>query len=210
MTLAIYSILYASDVPDSRVLITAPTDEQASVIFSKVKGFFAHIQTKEPGFLLSDTQRSCLLRNNSSIKAMTTGVDGLSVRGQTANVLVIDESAFIKQSIYNEVLMPTILATKGKIIEISTPFGRNNHFYNHCTKDKNWITHHVPWQVAVEAGHITPKQIEEKKNSITKMQFLTEYGAEFVDDQNSYFPLELIESCTEEYGLLREVDLSAG
>lgn len=205
MTLGIYADLAAMQTPNINVLCVAPTDKQAGRIFGKVKFFLNRIHEKSP-ILESDTLRSVVLSNGSKIEALTVGDDGLTIRGATANVLLIDESAFIKQSIYNEVLLQTVMATRGKIIEISTPFGRNNHFFEH-SHSKNWRSHHVPWQVAVEAGHLRLEDIEDARSTMTKMQFDTEMGAEFVDDQNTYFPLELIASCTEEYPMITEASL---
>jgi len=205
MTLAIYAVVAAMRTPNTNILCIAPTDKQAGLIFDKVKYFLGLVEKKTP-ILEVNTLRSTQLSNGSRIEAHTVGDTGLTIRGHTVNVLIIDESAFIKQSIYNEVLLPTVMATHGKIIEISTPFGRNNHFFEHC-HNKKWYHHHVPWQVAVAAGHLSQQDIDDARSTMTKMQFDTEMGAEFVDDQNTYFPLQLINNCTEEYPMITEAAL---
>lgn len=156
----------------------------------------------------SITMRHTILINGSSIKAMTTGDKGLSIRGNTAHLLIIDEAAYIKESIYNEVLLPTILSTHGKIVEISTPFGHSNAFYRHCF-DENWKSHHIPWKIAVDEGHISETQVDEARRNSTSMQFKTEYEAEFILDQTNYFPLDLLNACIDtSLELIREEEIA--
>lgn len=206
MTLAIYAVLASMHTAHNVTLCIAPTDKQAGIIFDKTKFFLNHLHERER-ILESSTLRSSVLTNGSRIEALTVGDDGLTVRGHTVNTLIIDESAFIKQKIYNEVLLPTVMATKGKIIESSTPFGKSNHFYEH-SHSENWKTHHVPWQVALAAGHLTQHDIEDARSTMTNMQFETEMGANFVDDQNTYFPLQLVSDCTEDYPMITEVEIA--
>ena len=47
----------------------------------------------------------------------------------TLNLVIIDESAFVANEIYERVLLPTTTTTKGRIIALSTP-ERKNWFYD--------------------------------------------------------------------------------
>lgn len=205
MTLSIYTSLFALKNQDKQILIVAPTDKQAANIFNKIKRFLAVHHSQVP-ILDADTMRYIRLSNGCEILAMTTGDDGLSIRGQTAHVLIIDESAYIKESIYNEVLLPTIAATKGQIIEISTPLGKTNHFYKHHIS-QSWLSHHVPWQEGVKAGILSKEIVDEARETSTTLQFSAEWEAEFIDAATAYFPWGLIESCISEYPLIQEATL---
>ena len=205
MTIAIFSILHALLHPDNQLLIVAPTDEQASLLFNKIRNWLVSRPVLKTTYSRM-SMREVHFKNGSQIKSITTGDYGTTIRGHTADVLILEECAFIKDEIYTSVLRPLILATKGKIIGISTPHGNIGFFYRHFHSD-NWKSHHVPWQMVVKAGHCSKAEIMEAKEETEALEFQSEYEAIFVAAASAYFDLELIKSCVENIPLIRERDL---
>jgi len=52
------------------------------------------------------------------------------LRGEGLDFIVMDEAAFVKPEVWQEVLRPTLTERKGSALFISTPMGMNNWFYN--------------------------------------------------------------------------------
>ncbi len=210
-SIAIFSILYTLLNPKKQVLIVAPTDEQAGELFEKIRGIISMLNEREK-IVDMLTKRQVLFKNKSMIRAMTTGDKGTSIRGKTADVLLIEEAAFIKQSIYDEVLRPLLLATKGKIIEVSTPFGKGGFFYNHCSSS-DWSVHHLPWTEAVKYGAIDEKEVLRAKEETNSLAFAAEYEAIFIESARNYFTHDELKECIdsiyqpiEERNLINEKD----
>lgn len=177
--------------PNGSIVIVAPTDRQAGELFSKIRFFLLEGKFKE--FIQSSTMREIVLSNGCRISAYPCGDDGANIRGITANVLILEEASFIKDSIVNQVLLPMIAATNGKIIKIGTPFGMN-HFF-HSFNDENYKRHHYTWRDAVRVGHFDEDYINEMRGGMSEIEFKTEYEAEFVPDEDAYFKYSVIQQC---------------
>jgi|TARA_Y100000296_G_scaffold44207_3_gene50769 phage terminase large subunit-like protein len=201
MTIAILSIIEALKTPGGHIVIVGPTDRQAGELFSKITNFIKNAPIGSE--VQTATQRQMIMKNGCRISSFPCGDTGDNIRGMTANVLIMEESAFIKDNIVNQVLLPMVAATNGKIIKISTPFGMN-HFYVSFQKDDNYISHHYTWEDAVDVGHFTQEFIDEQRLQCSSLEFQTEYEAAFIPDQDAYFPYALVEHCIKDYTLLEE------
>ena len=202
MTIAIFSALEALRYKDGHIVIVAPTDRQAGELFKKISDFIANSPFTQN--VKSITQRQIVLNNGCRIAAYPIGDSGATIRGLTANVLIMEEAAYIKDSIVNQVLLPMIAATKGKVVKISTPFGMN-HFYRSFQADDSYESHRYTWEDAIKVEHFTIEFIEEQRKQCTSLEFKTEYGAEFIEDSDAYFPVDLINGCISEYEMLSEI-----
>jgi len=183
-------------------VIVGPTDRQAGELFSKIRHYITAAPVGQE--IESHTQRQMVMKNGCRISAFPTGDSGDTIRGMTANVLIMEEAAFIKDSIVNQVLLPMVAATQGKIIKISTPFGMN-HFYRSFQQDENYLSHHNTWEDAVAVGMFTQDFIDEQRQQCSSLEFQTEYEAKFIADQDAYFPYTLIENCIADYPMLGEI-----
>ena len=200
MTIAIATAMSALRKPNGHIVLVAPTDRQAGELFIKITNFLQESKIKSE--VKTITQRSATMNNGCRITALPCGDDGSNIRGMTADLLIIEEAAFIKNQIMADVLMPMVAATHGNIVKISTPFGMN-HFYKSYQSDE-WDIHHIDYHEAIRVGHYSEEFINEQKNQygVSSIGFRTEYGAEFIADQDNYFGYDLIEKCISEYPLL--------
>lgn len=191
VTVAIFSIFEALRTPNGHVVIVAPTDRQSAELFIKISTFLENSPLRNE--ITNFTLRELTLKNGCRISAYPTGDRGENIRGLTANpALIIEEAAFVPDNIISQVLTPMVAATNGKIIKISTPFGQN-HFYRSFNSPE-WKSHRYTCWDAITAGHITKEFIERVRNETTSIEFATEYEAEFIPDQDAYFPTALIQN----------------
>ncbi len=202
LTISILAVIEALKNPNGHIVIVGPTDRQAGELFAKI---LMHVKNAPIGSEVeSSTQRAMVMKNGCRISAFPVGDTGDNIRGMTANVLIMEEAAFIKDAIVNQVLLPMVAATSGKIIKISTPFALN-HFYRSFQEDTNYVSHRYTWEDAVHVQHFTKEFVEEQRRQCTSMEFQTEYEARFIADQDAYFPYELIESCVADVKMLGEI-----
>ncbi len=160
MTISILAVCEALKNPRGHVVIVGPTDRQAGELFNKIRHYIKSAPIGSE--VATNTQREMTMKNGCRISAFPVGDSGDTIRGMTANVLIIEEAAFVKDAIVNQVLLPMIASTDGKIIKISTPFGMN-HFYRSFQQDDNYISHHYTWKDAVKCNHFTEEFIEEQR-----------------------------------------------
>jgi len=206
-SVSLIALLFCMQNPGKKVLIVAPRDEHVGELFDKIREH-AFIADEQLHNIKRITKRSLELINDSEITAITTGEKGLSIRGKTADLLIIEEAAFVKQKIYEEVLRPTILQTRGKIIEISTPWGKQGFFYKHST-DPLWKHIHVPYKKAIEYGIIDSSDLEAIKQETDELVFKAEYEAEFISAANNFFnPDSLMDAISDQINEITESTLS--
>jgi len=184
-------VIEAMRTPNGHIIIVAPTDRQAGELFIKVANYLKMeniFSTVE-----SITARTALLTNGCRISAFPIGHDGTNLRGMTANVLVLEEAAFIPDDVLNEVLMPMVSSPGSRLIKISTPRGKN-HFYRSFI-NKEYVSFRYTWKDAVRVGRYSQEFVDEARTNATETQFSVEYEAEFVEGADNYFPSALIDKC---------------
>ncbi len=203
-TIAAKALHFASSGRNRTILIVSATLRQSMLMFDKINRF---INSGElVGALEYRTRTKVVLANGSSIIALPCGNDGGTLRGYTADVLIIDEASFMPEEVIMNVLMPMIATTKGRCWMLSTPWDRNHVFYK-IFNDARWSTYHLPSTVN---PLIDDEFLEEQRELIGEERFAMEYLAEFVDDSRSYFPVSLIRQCASDDTYQLEGELFAG
>jgi hypothetical protein len=185
------------------IIITAPTLTQSSELYSKIRDYFASSDMLKMQ-VTRLTQTELILKNGSRIKALPSGSEGKSIRGFTADVIIEEEAGILSDEINNSVILP-MLASKGvegQLIKIGTPLTKN-HFYRSCYRDPEYEVINVTWEDCVAEGQYSLKFIEDTRKIITDIQFQTEYEAKFIDEIASMFTVILVESCFDDYKLLK-------
>jgi len=179
-----------------RVLIISPTREQTSILFRKITDF---IRENTWMFDLIEwcTKTRMKFKNGSEI--FTTAAN--SVRGYSPHLLIIDEAAFVIDDFYMAA-EPTLAATNGQLILISTPFGTTGRFHN-AFSNRDYSIYHVP---GTKIPHISKDFLEQKRAEILENEFLQEYMAEFIEEADTYFPKRIITASIGDYVMLREPD----
>ena len=197
---AILALHYAFFHDNVTVVVVSATKAQSKELILRMKHFlntsrftvWKHIMPRG-----KDRADEIELRN----KSKTTYSRVISVpatdagRGYTADVVIGDELAFWENGMYmfNQVVEPMTNYTKGKIIGLTTPNGKqgiawelyNNPFYS---------VYQFDWRVCPVN---TEEEMEKKRKTRTRAEFATEYEAKFTESKNAYFSHDDIKNSIE-------------
>jgi phage FluMu gp28-like protein len=197
--IAVRVIHFAFTRADSTTLIVSRGLRQSMIMFGVIERFIVGHPVLSRSVLRS-TRTLIQLSNGSQIIALPCGLDGAGLRGFTANLVVMDEAAFMPEDVVASVIFPMLATTNGTAIMLSTPWGRDHIFYR-SFKNPNYWSQHVR---AEQCPRITKEFLEEQRRDIGELRYKMEYKAEFVEDENSFFKQDLIRECTEDYDLIDE------
>ncbi len=97
---------------------------------------------------------------------------------------------------FYSVLFPMLQTTQGTLIASSTPWTMNSVFYR-FTQDPTFKVHRITIHDVIKEGLTTTEFVEEMRNRIPHDRFRREFEAEFVEEEDRYFPMDLIKKCTD-------------
>jgi phage terminase large subunit len=112
--------------------------------------------------------------------------DPSKLRGSHLNKVVLDEYAYMKKGVWEEVIFPMMTTTRGKALFIGTPDGFNNGFYDLFLKgqeggDPDWKS----WQfTSIDGGWIPKDEIDRARRNMDERIFKQEFMASFESAQN--------------------------
>jgi Terminase large subunit, T4likevirus-type, N-terminal len=112
--------------PSSLILIISRSQRQAGEFFKdKFKRLYNALN--RPVESVQESQLSIEFANGSRVLCMPGNEN--SIQGYSSvNLLVIDEAARVSDALYDEV-RPMIARSRGRIVALSTPFGKRGWFY---------------------------------------------------------------------------------
>lgn len=173
------------------ILVIASVERQARLLFERV---YEYIWTNHRKLIKKGkdrpTKHKINLINGSTIHCLPTGLDGHGIRGYTVDLLIADEAAFIPDAVWSAVT-PMLAVTKGDIILLSTPMGKDNYFYR-CFDDPNFTTFHISSE---DCPRKNQAFLDQERKRMTKLQYAQEYLGKFIDELRQFFPTDLIRQC---------------
>ncbi|MDA2919241.1 terminase family protein [Desulfobacterota bacterium AH_259_B03_O07] len=172
--------------PGSLILLISPSLRQSSELFRMVNNFL-HILHERP-HLLEDNKLSCTLTNKSRIVSLPS--KEATIRGFSgANLIIEDESSRVLDDLY-VAIRPMLSVSGGKLVLMSTPFGKRGHFWQEWTSSvPGWERIQVK---ATECARISPQFLEEERASLGDWWYRQEYDCQFVAATDSVFNFDLI------------------
>ena len=173
--------------PGSLILILAPAERQAKELFSKVAGFYRTLGHPVP----TDSYRKLgmELANGSRIEALP-GTEK-TVRGFSGvDLLIVDEGARVADELYYSV-RPMLAVSGGRLMMLSTPFGKRGVFYHEWTEGQGWERYTV---TAEECPRIPPEFLAEEREALGEWWYAQEYECRFMEAVDSVFTSELIQA----------------
>ena len=153
-----------------------PTYRQGRmVIFPLLKNLLGG----RPHLKINESDLSIKFNNGAEI-AIKGADNEDSLRGVSLSRVVLDEYAFMKPNVWEEIIYPSLVDTlNSSALFIGTPDG-HNHFYDIFLKgqgsDKDWKS----WQFkTVDGGFVPIEEINKAKRSMDKRTFRQEFEATF-------------------------------
>ena len=179
---------YAIKNRKKTIMVIASVERQAYLLLEKIISYL----NEKYKFLVKKgkdrpTKHKVQLINGSVIYCLPTGLTGYGIRGYTVDLLIADEAAYIPAEVWTAVT-PSLAVTKGNLILLSTPKGKDGYFYN-CFNDDNFTSFHIS---AEDCPRKNVEFLEAEKKRMTKLQYAQEYLGEFVDEFRQFFSNELI------------------
>lgn len=196
--------LIAADefVKGSDVMILGPFEDTVNEM---MEAFKSHIDTLQDFLngssvsltLETDNELEYESASGGRVRARTVGSRGTQIRGKNPNVVLVDEAAYIKSSIFTEVIEPFFSTHDSwQFYLFSTPAGKNGYFYD-AVDGKNadeWFSPHWPSEIS---PLISDEFLEKKEQQLDSLTYAQEYLGEFVDEADSYLPFELVKPCVD-------------
>ncbi len=183
-TVALMAAIFAESRPKSTVILVARSARQSEELLNTVAGILRRFVT---GATYSTTKIE--LANGSRILALPSQPH--TIRGYAADLVVIDEAAYVDDAIWDAVF-PMLNAAEGggRLWMLSTPFRPAGFFYRLWTaKDNNWARFQVK---APDCPRISAEMIAEAKRTFTPAEFAREYLCEFAQAATAPYPQELL------------------
>lgn len=173
-TLAIDQMKGRAAIPNSRVAYIAPTYQQARDIA------WATLKKELQGAGTINESRLEISLVNGSLIVLRGWESIETLRGQKFDLVVVDEVAMMRHfdSMWQEVIRPTLTDTKGEAMFISTPKGFN-HFYDLFGKEADDDDYKSFHYKTSDNPHIPPEEIDKAREELTEDRFAQEYEADF-------------------------------
>jgi predicted phage terminase large subunit-like protein len=111
-----------------------------------------------------------------------------TMRGSSLKLVVLDEAAFMKPFVWEEILRPALADQKGSAVFISTPDGRSWFYdlyvYADQSDDEDWVAYHL---TSYDNELLDSKEIDAAKRSMSTMAFTQEFMASFNARESELF-----------------------
>lgn len=170
---------------DALVLILAPAERQAKELFAKVAEAYRTLGHVIP----ADSYRrlGMALSNGSRIEALP-GTEK-TIRGFSGvDLLVVDEASRVTDELYYAV-RPMLAVSGGRLMMLSTPYGKRGVFHEEWTEGLGWERYEVP---ASECPRIPDSFLEEESLALPAWVYRQEYECSFEETDDQVFSSELV------------------
>ena len=172
----------------TQTLIIGAVDRQSVELFEKVK---SHVMKIAKRMIKGrPTMHKMELTNGSRILALPAGRTGYGLRNYAIHKLVADEAHYIPEEVWVAV-RPMLATTGGTMDLLSTPRGNVGFFYEAFQSD-DFTTFHTKSE---DCPRISKAFLDGERKRMTKLQYMQEYEAEFLDALQAFFPKELVDKC---------------
>jgi len=159
-----------SSKPAPRYAMMAPTYRQAkSVSWDLLKQYAGSI----PGVRFNETELRCDLPNGARI-SLLGAENGQALRGLELHGVVMDEYANMPESVFPEVIRPSLSTSKGWCCFIGTPQGHNAFYelYEQAKGDDEWL---AVVHKASETGLLDREELEAAQKMMSPDQYAQEF-----------------------------------
>jgi hypothetical protein len=177
---AILSLHVALFCPGSLVLMVSHSLRQSGELFRKFLDFMAVLDNAPAR--IEDTKLSLKLDNGSRVVSLPDSES--TTRGYSAvNLLIIDEAARVQDNLYYA-LKPMLAVSQGRLLTLSTPWGKRGWWFEEWSKGEGWQKYEIP---ATKCPRIPRDFLESERQSMPRAMFESEYLCQFTQSEDSCF-----------------------
>ena len=169
-----------------RVLEAAPVSDQTNAFWESVKGYFSEpISSKV--IKKNETDRLLEFPNGGRIRCKTAH-DADTLRGDFADLLILDEYSFMEPDAWELVGMPMLADNDGDAVFIFTPNRRNHAYlmYQRAIADetRRWQAWHF---TSMDNPYLSASALADLKEDMTDEAYRQEILAEFLEGEGAVF-----------------------
>ena len=181
--LGLQSILHAAIQGDKRCWWLAPTKKMASQVWRDLKRAIKPLKNTA----IDETERRIDLPAGGMI-AVHSAYHPDNLRGEGLDFVVLDEAAFMRPRLWNQIIRPMLITTRGGALFLSTPNGRN-WFYDlfklgEDTQVSDWQSFHF---TTADNPLIDPAELDDIQYRTPERVWKIEYLAQFSDASGLVF-----------------------
>lgn len=197
--LAVLALHTAVTRRNATVYIISGGEKMAEKLLAKITAM-----ARRAGFeagIVGDLKNILKFSNGSVIEAVPTSE--ARIRGETVDLLILDESGIISDDIWDAAWGTTIAAQPaGRTIAAGTPWGGREHWYRsnfeRGLKNPDDAVESFTW-TSYDSPLADRAALEDRKKALHSDKFRREYLAEWADETGSFLTSEELNACTVDY-----------
>ena len=175
--LGLHEALYR---PGSLTILVSPSQRQSGELFRKVTELRELLPTQPE--LSEDNKLSLTVKGGGRVLSLP-GSEA-TIRGFSGATLIVeDEASRVDDALYFSI-RPMLAVKGGRLILMSTPFGKRGHFWREWDEGTTWQKIKIP---ASRVPRISKEFLEEEKASMGLWWYAQEYECEFKESTDSVF-----------------------
>ena len=183
---AILALHTAIFKPGSLILLLSPTLRQSGELFRNVLSFYSRLDSP----IHSEAESALRLELNNKSRIVSLPGQEHTIRGFAGvSLLIVDEAARVQDDLYFSV-RPMLAVSKGRLIALSTPWGKRGWWHQSWISQELWKRYEVP---ATLCPRISKEFLEEEHRALGEWWFRQEYLCEFMETEDQLFSHDLIE-----------------
>jgi hypothetical protein len=178
---ALLSVMETVGNEGNTTLMLAPSFRQSRLLFKTAAGILQKLGQR---FIRRSTLHEIHLKNESQIVCLPCREE--TIRGYAnVNLLLIDEAARVPDDLFRAVT-PMLAVSDGRMICMSTPYGRRGFFYNAWSQgDSDWHRIEVP---VSQVPRISRKYLEKARRTMGESWYRQEFCCSFEALEGLVFP----------------------
>jgi hypothetical protein len=149
--------------------------------------FVEHALVNEPRLQARRAERSVDFPKGGRLTIYTADND-IALRGESFDLVIVDEAARIREETFTDVLLPTLADRDGRMLIVSTPKGRNWFWRQYLAgqvRNDRTISFTAP--SSANPMQTIKRAAELARDAVSDRTYRQEWLAEFVDDAGGVF-----------------------
>ncbi len=184
--LALHQAIYTAN---SLILLLSPSLRQSQELFRKLQDFYNALDSDYLPQAVEESALRMELSNGSRIIALP-GKEA-TIRGFSGvSLLIIDEASRVPDELY-QAIRPMLAVSGGRIVLLSTPFGKRGFFHSEWTDGQDWRKVKI---TADQCPRIKTEWLMRERQMIGDWWYLQEYFCEFVETNDQVFSYDDIQA----------------
>jgi hypothetical protein len=186
-----YAMWYALNNPNSKVLIVGPVDSLIQKLYTEIRQSVRHsplIRTSRAG----KGQTEIVFINDSRIIFRSAASED-NLRGESVDVLIVDEAAYIKRETFETILLPFLNVRGKKCFLASTPKGKNYLHDYYVRGQSNDYSQYKSFRCSSYDNPFSNRELLDLfKDTLSQKRYEQEILAEFVDSASLFTNIEYV------------------